>query len=96
LIGAVAAQLETQAGAVPLFINIQRYPTIGYATAFGRRPLSRASRAVHRADLKGQLRVDLTYSARPRAMTGICVKRPAGIDVKRTFRIALSTSQLGG
>jgi hypothetical protein len=43
---------------------------------------------VHRVDLERQERVDLTHSARPRAMTGICAKRPPadlGFDPKAAW-----------
>jgi Flp pilus assembly protein TadB len=34
--------------------------------------------------------VELTHSARPRAMTGICAKETAGVDLNRTLRIAIA------
>ena len=43
--------------------------------AFGRRPLPRAYCTFIRPISKGPLRVDLTHSPHPRAMTGICVRR---------------------
>jgi hypothetical protein len=38
--------------------------------------------------------VDLTHSARPRAMTGICAKQTAGVDIKWTLRPRPRTSLL--
>jgi hypothetical protein len=47
----------------------------GATDAFSRSPLSLAS-PVYKTSLERQLRVDLTHSARPQAMTGNCAIRP--------------------
>jgi len=43
---------------------------------------------VHRVDLEGKQRVDLTRSPTRRRMAGICAQRTAGVDVERSLRIA--------
>ena len=58
-------------------------------TAFSRLP------PLHRANLEGRLRVDLTRSRSRRRMTAICAKRTTGIDAKHRTRPRPWMSQLG-
>jgi hypothetical protein len=47
-------------------------------------PAFRRFSSVHRVNLEGQQRVDLTRSPHRLAMTAICAKETAGVDVKRS------------
>ena len=51
-------------------------------TAFSRLP------PLHRANLEGRLRVDFAHSPSRQGRPAFCAQGTAGVDVKRTLRIA--------
>ena len=67
---------------LPLTARSWRNRRLQLKTAFSRLP------PVHRADLKGQLRVDLTRSQLSQGTAALCAFRPAGVDIGRSLRIA--------